>query len=619
MKRIIAFILALITCMVVFAACDNAPDPSGDGTTTPVETTTVEPVETEAPAELITIVSDGSSEYKVIRPERTSQTVISAASDLRIAMSDAIGKQITIGDDWVKNPEEIPEAAKEIVVGECDRPETAAILKTLRRRDFALVYSNERVYILGGSDEATARGVEYFIANHIDTANKKVTVMSDLNYVDSYEYALGAVSINGVSIMEYKIVIPKDADVLTKYAAQNLSDYLFYEGGYLMETVTDAEAASDYELLVGATNRPESSKATSVSLKEDQYVLAQTGSKVVMYADNYMVGGAVSDFINNYATSATTNKSVDITNLPSEFAASTFKFEKAESALLLICDGMGFTHIEATLSLGKLDEFAASQLPNQGEAKTSSYSVLYKGKAYTDSAAAATALATGYKTMNNYVGLDYKGSSVQNVRELAYSVGARTAVITTDLITGATPAGFLAHVKDRDLTDQIQKQIDQLVSEGKVNYVVSKKDDETIINDIPEPLWGIAENGSRYFCMIEEAYTDKRSHKNNIGDTTDRVKLYNEIVAYCIEYTLCHPKSVLIVTADHETGGIEKQADGTYKYTTASGDDDSTHTNRNVPVFAMGDGTEMFNNTTVENVDIAKFIAKIYGATSFGQ
>ena len=60
-------------------------------------------------------------------------------------------------------------------------------------------------------------------------------------------------------------------------------------------------------------------------------------------------------------------------------------------------------------------------------------------------------------------------------------------------------------------------------------------------------------------------------------------------------------------------GGITKNDNGEYKYTV------TTHTNADVPVYALGYGTECFNNTTVDNTDISKFIAKIYSSQTFGE
>lgn len=608
-KRIISLALALLTCVTLFA-CSTPGDPADTSSGLPSDADTT-PADTAPPTYEVVIGENELSEYTVIRPEDGSEQLTVAAIGFRTKLAEQLNCNVGIGIDWHKPTEPLPESASEIVIGMCDRPEVERLAADLREKDFIIAHVNGRIYIIGGCDEATIWGMDYFFEQYVDAAAHRAAVMSDLCYMQGYAYPLGSVSVGGVSLTDYTIVYP-DGDVMAKAAAQNLSDYLLYYGGMRMQSVADTAEAAEHEILVGATNRAASSKAAAVKPGDSQYVLAQTDSSVVMYGVDYMVGGAVSDFINNYAA-VTDGSPVDITTLPTSMSARTFTFEKPNSAILLIGDGMGYNHVEATLASGLLDKFVARSLPSLGSAKTYSYSVTIKKAEYTDSAASGTALATGYKTINGYLGLDHNKARIQNVRELAHSVGARTAILTTDVITGATPAAFLVHVQSRTSTDEIQAQIDRLLKNNEVDYAISNKDSDDIMDDIPGALWGIADGGNGYFSMIEEAYNDKRSHSNDLSGTTKRVVRYNSIIAYCVAFTMCHPKSVLIVTADHETGGITLNSNGQYVYTSGN------HTNVDVPVYALGYGTEYFNGTTVENIDIAKFMAKIYGASAFGQ
>ena len=73
------------------------------------------------------------------------------------------------------------------------------------------------------------------------------------------------------------------------------------------------------------------------------------------------------------------------------------------------------------------------------------------------------------------------------------------------------------------------------------------------------------------------------------------------------------------ITADHETGGLRIDDSGKFSYTSAQNSSGSrNHTGAAVPVFAYGLGAEMFNDTTVENVQIPKQIAKLWGIDEFG-
>ena len=239
---------------------------------------------------------------------------------------------------------------------------------------------------------------------------------------------------------------------------------------------------------------------------------------------------------------------------------------------------------------------------------------------FTDSAAAATALATGYKTTNGYLGVTKYNKTVQNVRELADSVGAKTAVLTTDVITGATPGGFLVHHFSRSDTAILQKQVDALLEAGSIDYCKGSVDDN-LIDETRAALQTISEGDSTFFAMIEEAYIDKHAHYIRIPDVIHTVTRYNESIAYAVQFTLCHPGTALIITADHETGGITESATSEYGYvwTSYTSSTYTEHTNKNVPLYAVGSETEYFNGRDTENIDIAKFIAGVFGAANFGQ
>ena len=289
---------------------------------------------------------------------------------------------------------------------------------------------------------------------------------------------------------------------------------------------------------------------------------------------------------------------------------------------------MGFEHIQAGIGVegsGLISEFVAERLPYKTSVVTASQSVLNGETEFTDSAAAATAMATGHKTINYYVGKDANGTNVTNVRELAHSTGAKTAILTTANITDATPAAFLAHAGDRH-DASIATDIEKLIAKGEVTYAkgdtnsLDNVKEETLIDHTREALALVSEKNSKFFTMIEEAHVDKNSHKVQSGARTlahvqNSVKCYNEVIAYAIGFTMMHPETALIVTADHECGKLDfNETTGTYRF------DSDDHSNANVPFFGLGDGiAELIGNKTeIDNTDIAKFIAKVYGENNFG-
>lgn len=74
-----------------------------------------------------------------------------------------------------------------------------------------------------------------------------------------------------------------------------------------------------------------------------------------------------------------------------------------------------------------------------------------------------------------------------------------------------------------------------------------------------------------------------------------------------MEFAFYNPNTFVIMTADHETGGLTLGEDGKFFYTTGE------HTSADVPVFAYGAGAEVFDGANVENVQIPKTIAKLWG------
>ncbi|MGJ7913402.1 alkaline phosphatase [Neobacillus sp. LXY-1] len=126
----------------------------------------------------------------------------------------------------------------------------------------------------------------------------------------------------------------------------------------------------------------------------------------------------------------------------------------AKNVIVFVGDGMGAAHRDAIrlASVGLNGNLAMDDMPVSGEVHTSSTSVI------TDSAAAATAMASGVKTYNGAIGVDANKKPVKTILEMAKSAGKSTGLVTTSQITDATPAAFGAHVTDRSLQSDIAKQ-----------------------------------------------------------------------------------------------------------------------------------------------------------------
>ncbi|NLB55849.1 MAG: alkaline phosphatase, partial [Lentisphaerae bacterium] len=127
-----------------------------------------------------------------------------------------------------------------------------------------------------------------------------------------------------------------------------------------------------------------------------------------------------------------------------------------KNIILLIGDGMGFGQLTAAFHEyeAKGQSLVLSSMPVAGFSVTRSASSLV-----TDSAAGATALSSGSRTNNGVIALTPDGKQLKTILEIARDMGKSTGLTTTDRITGATPSGFVAHVKNRGMGEEIAGQI----------------------------------------------------------------------------------------------------------------------------------------------------------------
>lgn len=127
---------------------------------------------------------------------------------------------------------------------------------------------------------------------------------------------------------------------------------------------------------------------------------------------------------------------------------------KAKNVIVFVGDGMGASHREAIrlATVGLKGNLAMDDMTVSAQVHTSSTSGI------TDSAAAATAMASGIKTYNGAVGVDSNKKNVKTILEMADKAGKSTGLVTTSQITDATPAAFGAHVTDRSKQSDIAKQ-----------------------------------------------------------------------------------------------------------------------------------------------------------------
>ena len=290
----------------------------------------------------------------------------------------------------------VPKLVEAYVPADLDAaPVKGAALAKLRAGEYKIEYNKEtkNVVIAGGNISALSSAIDLFFKKNLDANKRYLAIPNDYKTEKFLDFPIQSVLINDVPIQEYVIVYSKDADIVTKYAAQNLVDYLKNNMGVTLTMNSDSKAEKKYEILIGATKRTESKISTS--MKDGQYVLMQKNGKIVMQGNGIYVGAAVGAFVSKYLPNTGSKKEINITNLPGSASAQTFKFPTTfRNAVIMIGDGMGFNHIEMAKN-GGMETFYAEQFPNKGKARTRSQTVI-NGNAedYTDSAAAATCART---------------------------------------------------------------------------------------------------------------------------------------------------------------------------------------------------------------------------------
>jgi len=344
--------------------------------------------------------------------------------------------------------------------------------------------------------------------------------------------------------------------------------------------------------------------------------------------------------------------------------------KEVKNVIFMIGDGMGYNAIDAAETLYKKElkneTLSMKSLPVHGTSITYSMS-----NQVTDSAAGGTALSTGYKTGNKIVAKSMdKSTDYKTTLELAAEKGKSTGIVVTTPVVDATPASFTAHVNNRELYEEIAKQqlkkledgtLDLIMGGGQtyyecdenqshlkavekegVTYTKAWKDtqnaslpvvglyapeeldttDDSIpsIADMTEyALQQLSADKDGFFLMVEGAQIDDYAEKNNLEMELKEIYDFDCAVAVAKKYVEEHSDTVLIVTADHETGDVESPMNQTeeqvLELTTYSTE---LHTYKSVPVFAMGPRTEELKGTH-ENTEIGIFVANLLGEKEFGQ
>ncbi|NLE33890.1 MAG: alkaline phosphatase [Bacteroidales bacterium] len=329
--------------------------------------------------------------------------------------------------------------------------------------------------------------------------------------------------------------------------------------------------------------------------------------------------------------------------------------QKPVNLILFIGDGMGVAHVYAAMTVSG-NNMTFPSFPVTGFSRThsaNSYS--------TDSAAGGTAIATGEKTNNRMISMRPDSTILPTLLERAKSAGKSTGIVCTSSLTDATPASFVAHEPLRynyreiagwyiagaadvfigggrkyfeagidttggiynsadvvsglteegyDITYDMEsfvnsgsERIAGLMSAGDMPRLHEGRDPQYLARTTAKAIEVLSANRRGFILVVEGSEIDDAGHSNDTRMVTNEVLDMDRAVAVAREFADRNGKTLIVVTADHETGGMsitdgnlqEKEVTGAFSF--------KGHSGVMVPVFAYGPGAMQFTGIQ-ENTEL---------------
>ncbi len=340
---------------------------------------------------------------------------------------------------------------------------------------------------------------------------------------------------------------------------------------------------------------------------------------------------------------------------------------RVKNVILMVGDGMGLAQVSALMLANEGTPLNMERASVGGFVKTAS-----ANNRVTDSAAAATALATGQKTNNGYLGVGPDGTPLETILEKAERAGLPTGLVATTHVMHATPGAFYSHTPNRndyqgialslldagidvaigaginyltdradgrDLAEELRKQgyvvVDSLaglhgVTSGQAMALYNENDIPKYLRDGRDPMM-LAKGASKaleilsantprgaggFFMMVEGSWIDSAGHANDsemlLGEMVD----FDNAVGACFDYADAHPGTLVIVLADHETGGLTIPSgrenfllpDSGIEFRWSTGG----HTATMIPMVAYGAHADLFGGM-MDNTDVNRLMVELLG------
>ena len=478
----------------------------------------------------------------------------------------------------------------------------------------------------------------------VTTLNKLVELLQKypgLTQCASLQIAISGSRPEVATYTSYPAFINFDGELNKEYPADALSRIVMMSGELKKYTQWNGKGiipASEWSVLQQVVSRAHALKKTVRFWGAPDFTNAwyQLIRLQVDYINTDSIK-ALSDFLRKLPANSYKNKTAYKPYQPTYQSDGIDK--PVKNILLFIGDGNGLAQLYAgyTANKGALNVF---NMRNIGFSKTSSHD-----NYVTDSAPGSTAMSSGVKTNNRYVGVDHTGVAIPLLPVFLKTKKIKTGLLTCGNIADATPADFYAHQSEREdaiaiLRDLKQSSIDLLMGSGRENLsnvgLLMGKDygskyDESIRELSPQytvvhnmdsigndagkkwvlidrkaglpvlkgrdnwlgqafskAIQTLSANKAGFFLMTEGAQIDYGGHANNMAYVASEVMDFDQVIGKAMQFADADGQTLVIVTADHETGGLSL-LNGDYANGYVSGSfATNDHTAIPVPVFAYG-------------------------------
>lgn len=314
--------------------------------------------------------------------------------------------------------------------------------------------------------------------------------------------------------------------------------------------------------------------------------------------------------------------------------------KEVKNVILLIGDGMGLAQVHAgwIANHGNLN---MTMMRHQGFSETSA-----SNSGNTDSAAGGTAMAVGEKTNNRYIGMGPDDQNRTNLPDTLAHYGLKSGIISSADVTDATPAAFYAHQTDRSFNQAIAKdlltsRIEVLVGSGEKNFIsnadsalmsaikgkgytwsrsmdqfkqqtkgkqlvlladsatrpVKDGRGDMLVQSLNKTISLLEDGKKGFFIMAEGAQIDYGGHANDLPYVVTELHDFDKAVAAALQFADEDGETLVLVTADHETGGLTLLEASAEEGSVLGEFSTNDHTNIMVPVYAYGPQSFEFMGT----------------------